>query len=105
PKRKQKNDSLSLRLPAHRESWIIAVCEVVLLALQGANGESWDWILDAKETTHTHRSRWHTNHARTAILGRGANRVLVQTCTDRHRCCQSSNDDEKGETHYLCKVI
>ncbi|KAG2056046.1 hypothetical protein BDR06DRAFT_953492 [Suillus hirtellus] len=25
--------------------------------------------------------------------------------TDKHRCCQSSNDNEEGETHWLHEVI
>ncbi|KAG2054853.1 hypothetical protein BDR06DRAFT_361219 [Suillus hirtellus] len=41
---------------------------------------------------------------RTAISFCAAGSPQVATlCTDRHRCCQSSNNGEEGETHFLLR--
>jgi hypothetical protein len=52
------------------------------------------------------QSAHHTDCVTIAAIGFiKASPAILTTCTNRHRCCQSSNSDKEGETHSSCEVI
>lgn len=48
---------------------------------------------------HSHKPGYRSKPRLLCII------ALAQTCTDKHRCCQSSNNGDRGETHLLYEVI
>ncbi|KAG1896342.1 uncharacterized protein F5891DRAFT_598912 [Suillus fuscotomentosus] len=84
PKRKPKHNSL-LRRAARAASFIfslrLAYAGQIHSTLRRADISTAAWCFSAKSS------------------------FGATLCTDRHRYCQSNNNGEEGETHFLCEVI
>jgi len=50
---------------------------------------------------HTHVTLIAYQAVKAAIIKVFAGLAHFRTGTDRHSCCQSNNNGEEGETHYL----